>query len=216
MRAAARAHWRVSGVVGQTTATRPDGAASSAARARAAAPGASCPRRARRRPGTARRTMSALPRARAPASARRRRRRAGGSDRGTDAAWCEAAPDGPVSRCTLRKGSTRQLVTRPAGLVGVLGDEALGRGRAASGSSSRQDDEPGVRRIADAAGHDDAALVVPALDQPEVALAVRRAPLEQVRRRTRRTGCAASRARLSLLRRRRLRSRPACAGPAAR
>jgi hypothetical protein len=65
-------------------------------------------------------------------------------------------------------------------VVGVLGHELLGRGLRGVGVLLAQDDEARVRRIAHRAGHADAALVVPALDQAEVALAMRRAPLEQI------------------------------------
>src|SRR3954462_13379183 len=120
--------------------------------------------------------MSALPRERAPATP------AGTSRAG---GWTGARTRHPASRAG-RTPSGRHVeegLDAPARhearrLVGILGHELLGEGLRLVGILLPQDDEARVRRVAAPARHGDATLVVPALDEAEVALAVWRAPLD--------------------------------------
>src|SRR3954454_10133064 len=158
--------------------------------------------------------MSALPRARAPAMPAEASR-AGG--------WTGARTRHPASRAgrTPSGGHVEEGLDAPARhearrLVGVLGHEVLGGGLRLVGVLLAQDDDARMRRVAAPARHGDAPLVVPALDEAEVALAVRRAPLDDVLDVLVEQDVQLLGHGLNLLGMRRLRSPPSCAGPAAR
>src|SRR3954469_23380831 len=112
--------------------------------------------------------MSALPRARAPAMPAEASR-AGG--------WTGARRRHPASRAgrTPSGGHVEEGLDAPARheagrLVGGLGAEPLGGGGPLVEAPLAQDDAARVRRAGDPARHGDAPLVVPAVDEAEVAL----------------------------------------------